>query len=143
VLGCRTQIIGRRKPLGINLGLRSQLRAVGFVRLCRVAFSLRNPDPSLFFLSQVANDWITTRCIQEEGFPKVLYAATAQLGISDHPEYVGRQFVEDGTEYCEVTVHLGANGSFSKMGPWCVTPTGSRLSNTYQLVARKNLKCLY
>jgi hypothetical protein len=72
----------------------------------------------------MANDWITAHCIQEEDFPKVLYAATAQLGISDHPEYVGREFVEDGMEYCEVTVHLGTSGRFPEMGPWNVTPPG-------------------
>jgi hypothetical protein len=90
----------------------------------------------------MANDWITTRCTQEEGFPKVLYAATARLSILDHPEYMGHEFVEDGTEYYEVMVHLGASDRFPEMGPWCVTATGSRLSDTYQLVARKALKCL-
>jgi hypothetical protein len=29
------------------------------------------------------------------------------------------------------------------MGLWCVTAIGSHLSDTYQLVARKALKCLY
>jgi hypothetical protein len=90
----------------------------------------------------MASDWITTRCIQEEGFPQVLYATTARLGISDHPKYVGHEYVEDGTEYCEVTVHIGASGRFPEMGPWCVTATGTRLSDTYQLVAHKALMCL-
>jgi hypothetical protein len=71
----------------------------------------------------MANDWVTTHCIQE-GSPKVLYADTAWLGISDHPEYVGREFVEDGTEYCEITVHLGANDRFPEMGPWVLPPLG-------------------
>jgi hypothetical protein len=52
------------------------------------------------------------------------------------------EFVEDGMEYCEATVHLGASDRFLKMGPWCVTATGSRLSDTYQLVAHKGLKWL-
>jgi hypothetical protein len=90
----------------------------------------------------MANNYISNHCIQEEGFPKVLYAATARLGISDHPEYVGHEFVEDGMEYYEVTVHLGASDRFPEMGPWCVTATGSHLSDTYQLVAHKALKCL-
>jgi hypothetical protein len=50
--------------------------------------------------------------------------------------------VEEGTEYCEVTVHIGASDKFLEMKPWCVTATGSRLTNTYQLVARKALKYL-
>jgi hypothetical protein len=69
----------------------------------------------LFFLSQMANDWITTHCIQEEGFPKVLYATTARLGVSDRSEYVGHEYVEDSTEYCEVTVHIGANDRIPEM----------------------------
>jgi hypothetical protein len=91
----------------------------------------------------MASDWTTTRCIQEEGFPQVLYAATVRLGISDCPEYMGHEYVEDDIEYCEVTVCIGASGRFSEMGPWCVITIGTRLFNTYQLVARKALKCIY
>jgi hypothetical protein len=32
----------------------------------------------------MVNDWTTTYYTQEEGFPKVLYATTVQLGILDH-----------------------------------------------------------
>jgi hypothetical protein len=90
----------------------------------------------------MANDWTTTYCTQEEGFPKVLYAATVRLGIPDHLEYVGQEYVEEGTEYCEVTVHIGDSDKFLEMKPWCVTATRSRLTDTYQLVARKALKYL-
>jgi hypothetical protein len=90
----------------------------------------------------MTSDWTTTRCIQEEGFPQVLYAATARLDILDCPEYVGREYVEDGTEYCEAMVHIDTSGRFSKMGPCCVTAIRTRLSDTYWLVARKALKCL-
>jgi hypothetical protein len=60
----------------------------------------------------MANDWTTTYYTQEEGFPKVLYAATVRLGIPDHSEYVGREYMEEGTEYCEVTVHIDASDKF-------------------------------
>jgi hypothetical protein len=90
----------------------------------------------------MANDWTTTYYIREECFPKVLYAVTSLLGISDHLKYVGHEYVEEGTEYCEVTVHIGASDKFLKMKPWCVTTTGYCLSDTYQLVARKALKFL-
>jgi hypothetical protein len=56
--------------------------------------------------------------------------------------YVGREYVEEGTEYCEVTVHFGASDKFLEMKPCRVTATGSRLTDTYQLVARKALKYL-
>jgi hypothetical protein len=90
----------------------------------------------------MANDRITTCCIEDEGFPKVFYAMTTQLGILARPEYVGHEFVEDGMEYYEVTVHIGASDKFPEMRSWCVTATGSRLSDTYQLVCHKALKCL-
>jgi hypothetical protein len=50
--------------------------------------------------------------------------------------------VEKDTEYCEVTVHIGTNDKFLEMKLWCVTAIGSRLTDTYQLVARKALKYL-
>jgi hypothetical protein len=90
----------------------------------------------------MVNDWTTTYCAQEEGFPKVLYAATVRLGIPDHPEYVGREYVEEDSEYCEVTMHIGASDKFLEMKPWCVIATGSHLTDTYQLVAHKALKYL-
>ena len=94
------------------------------------------------FVSQMADDWTTTYCINEDGFPKVLYAATVRLGIPERPEYVGREFMEHGTESCEVTVHIGASDKFLEMQPWSVTATGARMPDTSQLVARKALRYL-
>jgi hypothetical protein len=65
----------------------------------------------------MANDWTTTYCTQEEGFFKVLYTATVRHDISDHQEYAGREYVEEGTEYSEVTVHIGASDKFLEMKP--------------------------
>jgi hypothetical protein len=90
----------------------------------------------------MVNGWTTTYRTQEEDFPKVLYAATVQLGIPDHPEYIGHEYVEEGTEYYKVTAHISASDKFLEMNPWCVTATGSRLTDTYQLVDRKALKYL-
>jgi hypothetical protein len=50
--------------------------------------------------------------------------------------------LEEGTENYEVTVHIGVSDKFLGMKPWCVTATGSHLTDTYQLVARKALKYL-
>jgi hypothetical protein len=90
----------------------------------------------------MTGDWTTTYCTDEDGFPRVLYATTIRLGIPEHPEYVGREYVEQGTESCEVTVHIGAGDKFLEMKPWSVTATGCRLKDTYQLVARKALRYL-
>jgi hypothetical protein len=54
----------------------------------------------------MANDWTTTYCTQDKGFPMVLYAVIVRLGILDHLKYVGREYVEEGMKYCEVTVHI-------------------------------------
>ena len=59
------------------------------------------------FVSQMADDWTTTYCINKDGFPRVLYAATVRLCIPERLEYMGREFVEHGTESCEVTNHIG------------------------------------
>jgi hypothetical protein len=76
----------------------------------------------------MAGDWVPTYCLEEDGFPKVLYATTVRLGIMDRPEYVG-----------QVSVHIGASDKFPKVRPWSVTTTGHRLKDTYQLTARKAL----
>jgi hypothetical protein len=60
-------------------------------------------------------------------FPRCFYAATVRLGILDRLKYVGREYVEDGTEYYEVIVHIGASDRFLEMGPWCVIATVTRL----------------
>ena len=92
--------------------------------------------------NQMADDWTTTYCINEDGFPRVLYAATVRLGIPERPEYVGREFVEHGTESCEVTIHIGASDKYLEMQPWSVTATGARMPDTIQLAARKALRYL-
>jgi hypothetical protein len=86
---------------------------------------------------------MTTYCTNEEGFPKVLHAATIWLGIPERPEYVGREYVEHGTESCEVMVHIGVSDKFLEMKPWSVTATSCCLKDTYQLVARKALRYLF
>ena len=57
---------------------------------------------TLPLLSQMADDWTTTYCINEDGFPKVLYAAIMRLGIPERPEYVGREFMEHDTKSCKI-----------------------------------------
>jgi hypothetical protein len=38
----------------------------------------------------MASDWVTTYCLEEDGFSKGLYATIICIGIMDRPEYVGR-----------------------------------------------------
>jgi hypothetical protein len=92
------------------------------------------------FHSQMTNDWTPTYCNHEEGFSKVLHTATVRLGISGRLEYVGREYVEQDTECSEVTMYIRASDKFVEIKPWCVTATSFCLSDTYQLVARNDLK---
>ena len=62
--------------------------------------------------NQMVDDWTTTYCINEDGFPKVLYAATVRLGIPERPEYVGRKFMEHGTESCEIVAKMASHAIF-------------------------------
>jgi hypothetical protein len=69
VLECRMKTIRHRRPLGSKHRLRSQIRVIGDVRLCRTPIFALKTLTILVFLNQMASDWITTHCIQEEGFP--------------------------------------------------------------------------
>ena len=72
----------------------------------------------------MVDDWTTTYCFNEDGFPRVLYAATVRLGILERPECVGREFMEHGIESCEVAIHIGASDKYLEMQTWSVTATG-------------------
>lgn len=86
--------------------------------------------------------WAITYCLDEAGFPRVLYEATSRLGIMEHPEYVGREYHEYGTDRCEVTIHVGASERYRDTRPWSVSTIGFRFADTYQAVARKALRYL-
>ncbi|XP_039778425.1 uncharacterized protein LOC120645740, partial [Panicum virgatum] len=90
--------------------------ALGDFELQHVRFTKLLNDTFLLALP-MADDWTTTYCINEDGFPKVLYAATVRLGIPERPEYIGREFMEHGTESCEVTIQIGASDKYLEMQP--------------------------
>src|SRR5579859_5705827 len=81
----------------------------------------------------------TSYCLNEDGFPKLLRACTARLGIQSRPEYDGREFVEHGTEKCVVTVYIGPSPHHEE---WSVTAAGHKFRDTYQVAARKALRAL-
>jgi len=86
--------------------------------------------------------WVTSHCLNKEGFPKLLYSTMARLGILDHPEYMGREYEEYGTERCEVTIYIRASKDFPDIKLWSVTTTGFRFEDTYQAIACKALRYL-
>ena len=78
-----------------------------------------------------------------EGFPRILHATLQKLRVKDRPKYEGYEYEEHGTERCEVTVYIGKSEEFLNITEaWNVTVTGFCFVDTYQVVARKALRCL-
>jgi hypothetical protein len=91
----------------------------------------------------MAGVWVSSYCLNTEGFPKILYAILQKLGIRERPEYEGREYMKHGTERCKVTVYIGKSEEFPDVTEaWNVTATGFRFGDTYQVVARKALRHL-
>jgi len=88
----------------------------------------------------MAGAWVSSYCLNTEGFPKILYATLQKLGVKDRPEYEGREYEKHGTERCEVTVYIGKSEEFLDITEaWNVTAIGFCFVDTYQAVARKAL----
>jgi hypothetical protein len=81
----------------------------------------------------------TSFCQNEDGFPKLLRTWTFSLGIRSQPEYDGREFIKHGTEMCVVTVYIGSSPHHVE---WSVTAAGHKFRDTFQVVARKELRAL-
>ena len=86
----------------------------------------------------MAGAWVSSYCLNIEGFPRILHATLQKLRVKDRPEYK-----EHGTERCEVTVYIGKSEEFPDLTEaWSVTATGFCFVDTYQVVARKALRYL-
>ena len=91
----------------------------------------------------MAGAWVSSYCLNVEGFPRILHATLQKLGVKDCPEYEGREYEEQGTERCEVTVYIRKSEEFPDLtGAWSVTVTGFSFIDIYQVVARKALRYL-
>jgi hypothetical protein len=87
--------------------------------------------------------WVSSYCLNIEGFPKIMYTTLQKLGVNDHLEYEGREYMKHGTEKCEITVYIGKSEEFSDITEaWNVTTTGFCFGNTYRVVAHKALRHL-
>ena len=60
----------------------------------------------------MAGAWVSSYCLNIEGFPKILYATLQKLKIKDHPECEGREYEKHGTKRCEVTIYIGKSEEF-------------------------------
>jgi hypothetical protein len=87
--------------------------------------------------------WVSSYCLNTEGFPKILYATLQKLEVKDRPEYEGHEYMKHGTERCQVTVYIGKSEEFPDITEaWNVTAIGFCFDDTYQVVARKALRHL-
>jgi len=91
----------------------------------------------------MAGAWVSSYCLNTEGFPKILYATLQKLRVKDHPEYEGREYKKYGTERCEVTIYIRKSEEFPDITKaWNVTATGFCFVDTYQAVAHRTLRYL-
>ena len=56
--------------------------------------------------------WVSSYCLNIEGFPRILHAILQKLGVKDHPEYEGREYEKHGTKRCEVTIYIRKSEEF-------------------------------
>jgi outer membrane murein-binding lipoprotein Lpp len=88
--------------------------------------------------------WVirTSYCLEEEGFPHLLRSYALHMGIRKKPEYVWKEYRENGVEKCSMAVYLGESRSYPNHPPFQVTFIGHRFPDTCQNVARKALQQL-
>jgi outer membrane murein-binding lipoprotein Lpp len=64
------------------------------------------------------------------------------MGIRKKPEYVWKEYLENGMEKCSMAVYLGESQNYPNHPSFQVTFTGHRFPDTCQNVARKALRQL-
>jgi outer membrane murein-binding lipoprotein Lpp len=84
----------------------------------------------------------TSYCSKVEGFPHLLRSCALHMGIRKKPEYVRKEYLENGMEKCSMAVYLGESRSYPNHPSFQVTFTRHRFPDTCQNVARKALRRL-
>jgi hypothetical protein len=84
----------------------------------------------------------TSYCSEVEGFPHLLRSCALRMGIRKKPEYVWKEYLENGMEKCSMAVYLGESRNYPNHPSFQVTFTGYRFPDTCQNVARKALRQL-
>jgi hypothetical protein len=86
--------------------------------------------------------WVirTSYCSKEEGFPHLLRSCALRMGIHKKPEYVWKEYQENGVQKWSMAVYLGESRSYPNHPPFQVTFIGHRFPDTCQIVVRKALK---
>ena len=60
----------------------------------------------------MAGAWVTSYCLNIEGFPRILHATLQKLRVRDRLEYEGHEYEKHGTDRCEVTIYIGKSEEF-------------------------------
>jgi FtsZ-binding cell division protein ZapB len=84
----------------------------------------------------------TSYCSEVEGFPHLLWSCALHMGIRKKPEYVWKEYHENGIEKCSMAVYLGESRNYPNHPPFQVTATGHRFPDTCQNFAQKALRQL-
>jgi outer membrane murein-binding lipoprotein Lpp len=84
----------------------------------------------------------TSYCSEVEGFPHLLRSCALRMGIRKKPEYVWKEYLENGMEKCSMAVYLGESRNYPNHPSFQVTFTGYRFPDTCQNVAWKALRQL-
>jgi len=89
-----------------------------------------------------AEGWVTSRCLEDPGFPRLLFACMDRLGIYECPEYTVMEYIDRGTPRCEIIVCVVKSIRYPDIQQWSVTVVGFRHQDTYQKAAGKALRHL-
>jgi hypothetical protein len=103
------------------------------------------------------NSWVirTSYCSEEEGFPHLLRSCGLRMGIRKKPEYVWKEYRENGMEKCSMAVYLGESRIYPNHPPSKSPSSGitsqtlakvlpERPSNSYaKTTAERSLKPLF
>jgi FtsZ-binding cell division protein ZapB len=84
----------------------------------------------------------TSYCSEVEGFPHLLRSCALRMGIRKKPEYVWKEYRENGIEKCSMAVYLGESRNYPNHPPFQVTATGHRFPDTCQNAAQRALRQL-
>jgi hypothetical protein len=84
----------------------------------------------------------TSYCSEVEGFPHLLRSCALRMGIRKKPEYVWKEYLENGMGKCSMAVYLGESQNYPNHPSFQVTFTGYRFPDTCQNVARTALRQL-
>lgn len=83
--------------------------------------------------------WTNTHLLGVSGFPAVLWETLTRFGYTQRPAYRAREYVENGTQRCEVHVTIPQTAEHPDWDPITVTAFGAEYADTYQAAARQAL----